>query len=131
MTRCALRSAAATATRRSGAVLASGTASAAPADAAAYGQHVRECAQTMGFDGDHNPGHAPRRLDVGPQPRLLTPSPATKAAAATGTGGVSAPQRRSVRAPANAWLAHPFAGVQLSRLSASNPRPRGACDPPS
>ena len=27
-----------------------------PADAAAYGQHLRECAQTMGFDQHHNPG---------------------------------------------------------------------------
>ena len=30
-----------------------GTAFAAPAD---YGQHVRHCAQTMGFSGGHNPG---------------------------------------------------------------------------
>jgi len=37
-------------------MLATGTASAAPADAAAYGQHVRECAKSMGFDGVHNPG---------------------------------------------------------------------------
>ena len=27
------------------------------ADASSYGQHVRDCAQTMtGFTGDHNPG---------------------------------------------------------------------------
>lgn len=32
------------------------TAGAAPADAAAFGQHVRECAQSTGFDRDHNPG---------------------------------------------------------------------------
>jgi hypothetical protein len=28
----------------------------AAADASDYGQHVRNCAQTMGFDGEHNPG---------------------------------------------------------------------------
>jgi hypothetical protein len=26
------------------------------ADASDYGNHVRNCAQTMGFDGEHNPG---------------------------------------------------------------------------
>ena len=26
------------------------------AGASEYGQHVRECAQTMGFSGEHNPG---------------------------------------------------------------------------
>ena len=31
-------------------------AQAAPAAAADYGQHVKMCAQMMGFDGDHNPG---------------------------------------------------------------------------
>lgn len=31
-------------------------AAAAPAPQAAFGQHVSECARTMGFDGDHNPG---------------------------------------------------------------------------
>jgi hypothetical protein len=56
MARFALRSAAAMALAVLGAVLSSGSASAAPADAAAYGQHVRECAQTMGFDHHHNPG---------------------------------------------------------------------------
>ena len=38
----------------------SGLLVAAPAQAADsnadYGQHVRNCAQTMGFDGTHNPG---------------------------------------------------------------------------
>lgn len=29
---------------------------AAPAGAADFGQHVRTCAQVMGFAGDHNPG---------------------------------------------------------------------------
>ena len=56
MARLALRSAAATALVVLGAVMASRSASAATADAAAYGQHVRECAQTMGFDDHHNPG---------------------------------------------------------------------------
>lgn len=28
----------------------------ANASASGYGQHVRHCAQTMGFDGRHNPG---------------------------------------------------------------------------
>ena len=56
MARFALRSAAAAAFVVLGAVLASGSASAATADAAAYGQHVRDCAQTMGFDHHHNPG---------------------------------------------------------------------------
>ena len=27
-----------------------------PADAAMFGEHVRDCAQSMGFDQDHNPG---------------------------------------------------------------------------
>lgn len=37
------------------AILAGGLA--APAAAADdFGQHVRTCAQTMGFDGEHNPG---------------------------------------------------------------------------
>jgi hypothetical protein len=39
---------------------ASGLLLAGPAQAASenadYGQHVRNCAQTMGFDGTHNPG---------------------------------------------------------------------------
>ena len=39
-----------------GAVMAPGSASAATADAATYGQHVRECAQSIGFDQHHNPG---------------------------------------------------------------------------
>ena len=38
----------------------SGLLVAAPAEAASsnadFGQHVRTCAQTMGFDGTHNPG---------------------------------------------------------------------------
>ena len=32
------------------------TAEAASSDASAFGQHVRTCAQTMGFSGTHNPG---------------------------------------------------------------------------
>lgn len=56
MARLALRSAAATAVVVLGAVIASGSASASPANAEAYGQHVRECAQTMTFDHHHNPG---------------------------------------------------------------------------
>jgi len=56
MTRFAVRFAASTASVALGVVLVSASASAAPADAAAYGQHVRHCAQTMGFDGHHNPG---------------------------------------------------------------------------
>ena len=28
----------------------------ASADASDYGQHVRHCAQSMGFSGEHNPG---------------------------------------------------------------------------
>lgn len=36
-------------------VLLAGPAQAASEDAD-YGQHVRTCAQTMGFDGTHNPG---------------------------------------------------------------------------
>lgn len=56
MARLALRSVMAAGTVALGMYLASGTAAAAPADAAAYGQHVRECAQSMGFDQDHNPG---------------------------------------------------------------------------
>ena len=51
-----------TRTRRIGLALAvvAVTASAgavSPAAAASdFGQHVRTCAQTMGFDGEHNPG---------------------------------------------------------------------------
>ena len=56
MARLAVRSAVATAFVVSSAVLASGWAAAAPADAEAYGQHARECVQTMGFDHHHNPG---------------------------------------------------------------------------
>lgn len=37
------------------ALLMAGPAQAANANAD-YGQHVRTCAQTMGFDGTHNPG---------------------------------------------------------------------------
>jgi hypothetical protein len=33
-----------------------GTAQAAKPAANEYGQHVRHCAQTMGFSGEHNPG---------------------------------------------------------------------------
>ena len=55
MTRSALRFAATAASLALGLVLAS-PASAAPADAAMYGQHVRDCAQSMGFDQNHNPG---------------------------------------------------------------------------
>ena len=56
MTRYALRFASATAAVALGAVLASTSASAATSDAATYGQHVRECVQSMGFDQTHNPG---------------------------------------------------------------------------
>ena len=56
MSRFVLRSGATAAAAVIGVMLATGTASAAPSDAAAYGQHVRECAQSMGFDGTHNPG---------------------------------------------------------------------------
>lgn len=57
MTRFALRFAATAASVALGVVLAaSASASAAPADAAMYGQHVRDCAQSMGFDQNHNPG---------------------------------------------------------------------------
>ena len=56
MTRFALRFAATAASVAFGVALVSASASAAPADAAAYGQHVRNCAQSMGFDQDHNPG---------------------------------------------------------------------------
>lgn len=55
MTRSALRFAATAASVALGVALAS-SASATPADAAMYGQHVRDCAQSMGFDRDHNPG---------------------------------------------------------------------------
>ena len=55
MTRSALRFAATAASLALGLVLAS-SASAAPADAAMYGQHVRDCAQSMSFDQHHNPG---------------------------------------------------------------------------
>ena len=55
MARIALRSAVTAALVVLGAVTASSSASADPADAAMYGQHVRECA-AMGFDHDHNPG---------------------------------------------------------------------------
>ena len=55
MTPFVLRSAAA-AVVALGAALAPSSASAATTDAAAYGQHVRECAQSMGFDHHHNPG---------------------------------------------------------------------------
>ena len=55
MTRSALRFAATAASLALGLVLAS-SASAAPADAAMYGQHVRDCAQSMSFDQNHNPG---------------------------------------------------------------------------
>ena len=37
------------------AILAGGFAAPAAADDD-FGQHVRTCAQTMGFDGQHNPG---------------------------------------------------------------------------
>ena len=56
MARWVLRSGATGAAVVLGLMLATGTASASPADDAAYGQHVRECAQSMGFDGAHNPG---------------------------------------------------------------------------
>lgn len=36
-------------------LLAPSTAEAAP-DSNSFGQHVRTCAQTMGFSGTHNPG---------------------------------------------------------------------------
>ena len=55
MTRSALRFAATAASLALGLVLAS-SASASPADAAMYGQHVRDCAQSMSFDQNHNPG---------------------------------------------------------------------------
>lgn len=56
MTRSALRSGVAAVTVALAAVLAAGTASAAPADAPKYGQHVRECAHSIAFDQYHNPG---------------------------------------------------------------------------
>ena len=56
MARWVLRSGAAAAAVVLGLMLATGTASASPADDPAYGQHVGECAQSMGFDGVHNPG---------------------------------------------------------------------------
>jgi len=37
-------------------LLVPGTAHAADPAANDYGQHVRHCAQTMGFTGEHNPG---------------------------------------------------------------------------
>jgi hypothetical protein len=55
MTRFALRFAATAASVALGVVLAP-SASAAPTDAVMYGQHVPDCAQSMGFDQDHNPG---------------------------------------------------------------------------
>ncbi len=39
-----------------GLLILSTPASAAPADPAAFGQHVRHCAQVVGFDSGHNPG---------------------------------------------------------------------------
>lgn len=56
MTRWALRSTLAAASLVMGLALSPATAGADPADAAAFGQHVRECAQSTGFDRDHNPG---------------------------------------------------------------------------
>ena len=56
MTSFALRFTATAASVALGVVIATASASAAPADAAAYGQHVRHCAQSMDFDHDHNPG---------------------------------------------------------------------------
>ncbi len=50
--RFAIRAAALTA---GAAVLAFGVTAPAGADDQ-FGQHVQECAQTMGFDGEHNPG---------------------------------------------------------------------------
>jgi hypothetical protein len=32
-----------------------------------FGQHVRHCAQTMGFDGEHNPGMHQGYADWGPE----------------------------------------------------------------
>jgi hypothetical protein len=37
-------------------LVAPATALADSATAAQYGQHVRDCAQTMGLSGEHNPG---------------------------------------------------------------------------
>jgi hypothetical protein len=37
-------------------VLAAPTAAMADTTGSQFGQHVRVCAQTMGFNGDHNPG---------------------------------------------------------------------------
>lgn len=56
MTRFALRFAATSASVALGALLVSASASATPADAAMYGQHVRHCTQSMGLDQNHNPG---------------------------------------------------------------------------
>lgn len=56
MARFTLRSVATAALVVLGAVIASSSASAAAVDGAGYGQHVRECAQLMGFDQLHNPG---------------------------------------------------------------------------
>lgn len=56
MTRWARRSTMATASVVVALALTPATAGAAPADAAAFGQHVRECTQSTGFDRDHNPG---------------------------------------------------------------------------
>ena len=36
--------------------LASPAVAAAAGSGADFGQHVRDCAQSMGFDGNHNPG---------------------------------------------------------------------------
>lgn len=35
-------------------------------DGRSFGQHVRTCAQTVGFDGDHNPGMHARFTDGHP-----------------------------------------------------------------
>ena len=56
MARWALRSTLTATAVVVGLALSPATAGAAPADAAAFGQHVRECAQSTGFDRDHNPG---------------------------------------------------------------------------
>ena len=56
MARFALRSVLAASFVALGAVIASSSASAAAVDGAAFGQHVVDCTQSMGFDRVHNPG---------------------------------------------------------------------------
>lgn len=48
-------------------------AQAAPAPVAGYGQHVKMCAQMMGFDGDHNPGMHQGRASWDPSHTCMMP----------------------------------------------------------